>query len=460
MASEQIGSLASKSSEEIPTQGRKIVLLFLCSLAGIMYLDRICMAQAIKSIQQEFQLTNTHASYIAMAFTLSYGIFEIPTGRWGDQMGSRAVLTRISIWWSAFTALTGACWGFWSLLIVRFLFGAGEAGCYPNTARVLSKWFPVQEAGRAQGWVLTSAQIGAVLSPIVAAYLISQVGWRGSFVIFGAIGVVWAGIFWWWFRDDPAAHPAVNAAELMLIRQQLQHPHQGHGAVPWGLVFKNPSIWILGVIQICASFNSYFYFTWFSKYLMSGRGVPDLEAGGLASMALAGSAVGTFLGGYLANWISNTSQRPDQTRSITCGSCFVLAAGCLWASLQAESPRIMALWATMSCVCAFVTLPNWWSCAIGISGRHVGALFGLMNTMGVIGGMGSQYFFGRFTDWRKAQGYEGRAQWDPAFYVDIGIILFGALLWFVYRSIPVESSTESAESTAKLPDPDPTNNHE
>src|SRR5919197_5127949 len=106
------------------------------------------MAQAVAPIQRELDLTNTQISYVLMAFTLAYGLFEVPTGRLGDRHGSRAVLARIVVWWSAFTALTGTCTGFLSLLLVRFLFGAGEAGAYPNVARVIGRWYPPGERGR------------------------------------------------------------------------------------------------------------------------------------------------------------------------------------------------------------------------------------------------------------------------------------------------------------------------
>jgi ACS family glucarate transporter-like MFS transporter len=197
-----------------PTRARFVVLVLLCLLAGILYLDRICMSAAVDSIQADLGLTNRESSYVLMAFTLAYGLFEVPTGRWGDRIGARRVLTRISLWWSAFTALTGACTGLWTLVGVRFLFGAGEAGAYPNVARVLSRWFSDEERGRAQGLLLAASQIGGALAPFVAALLIQAIGWRWTFAAFGAIGAIWAAIFWWWFRDDPAVHPAVGTAEL------------------------------------------------------------------------------------------------------------------------------------------------------------------------------------------------------------------------------------------------------
>ena len=186
-------------------------------LSGILYLDRICIAQAVEPIQKELELSNTQTSYFLMAFTLAYGLFEIPTGRWGDQLGARRVLTRIAIWWSAFTALTGACTGLTTLIVVRFLFGAGEAGAFPNAARVMSRWFPDSERGRAQGILLAASQIGGATAPFLAALLIGRVGWRWTFVAFGSLGVFWAIGFWWWFRDEPSEHPSVNSFEADFI---------------------------------------------------------------------------------------------------------------------------------------------------------------------------------------------------------------------------------------------------
>src|SRR3954462_2377812 len=171
-----------------PPRARFVVLGVLCLLSGILYLDRICMSAALDSIQSDLALTNTQGGYVLMAFTLAYGLFEIPTGRWGDRIGGRRVLTRISLWWSVFTALTGACTGLWTLLGVRFLFGAGEAGAFPNVARVLSRWVPDEERGRVQGVLLAASSIGGAVAPFLAAVLIQRIGWRWTFVAFGALG--------------------------------------------------------------------------------------------------------------------------------------------------------------------------------------------------------------------------------------------------------------------------------
>uniref|UniRef100_A0A7C4QSI2 MFS transporter n=1 Tax=Schlesneria paludicola TaxID=360056 RepID=A0A7C4QSI2_9PLAN len=418
-----------------PTRTRYVVLLVLCLLAGILYLDRICIAAALDSIERDLHLTHTQSGYVLMAFTLAYGLFEVPTGRWGDRLGARRVLTRISLWWSAFTALTGACHHLWSLLTVRFLFGAGEAGAFPNVARVLSRWFPDSERGRAQGVLLAASQVGGALAPFLAALLIQQIGWRWTFVVFGSIGGVWAAGFWWWFRDDPAAHPAVNAAEAAEIGRRAASDNV-HAPIPWNLVLRNASIWCLGTIMTLASFNSYIYFSWFPKYLKAARNVGDLEAGLMASTVLALAALGTFLGGYLYDRLVLPAGLKG--RRLMGGSAFFAAAMLLGCALLSHDPWTAAGLTALSCFCTQSTQPLWWSCSIGISGRHVGALFGLMNSMGVVGAMGSQFLVGALADWFGEHGYSGRAQWDPIFHINLGVLCLAGLLWSGFRFVTVE----------------------
>jgi MFS transporter, ACS family, glucarate transporter len=429
-----------------PSRTRIGVLAFLCALAGILYLDRICLGTAAEDIQKEFttstfEFTNTHISYVHMAFTLAYGLFELPVGRWGDRMGARKVLTRITLCWSLFTALTGAATGLYSLIAVRFLFGAGEAGAYPNAARVLARWFPDQERGRAQGMLITCGQLGGALAPLVTSPLIKSIGWRWSFALFGLAGVFWGVAFWWWYRDDPEEHPGVNARELALIRTGAAALPKAHGAVPWNLVVRNPSIWILAGIIICSSFNSYFYFSWLNKYLVSARGVEKVWAGVLTSVVLGGSAMGTITGGWVADRILRTSPDADRTRRYLGSTCFALAALFLGLSVLSDSAEASCLMAAISCLCAFLMLPTWWSCATKISGKHTGAMFGLMNMLGVGGALCSQYFVGAYADWRKAEGYTGRSAWDGAFLVFIVVLLLAAFGWRCYRSVPVEKNS-------------------
>lgn len=420
-----------------PTRARFAVLSVLCALSGILYLDRICISAALDSIQADLGLTNTEGSYVLMAFTVAYGLFEVPTGRWGDRIGARRVLTRIALWWSAFTALTGACAGLWTLVAVRFLFGAGEAGAFPNAARVLSRWFPDEERGRAQGLLLAASSIGGALAPFLAAVLIQGIGWRWTFAAFGALGAAWAAGFWWWFRDDPAAHPAVGPAELAHIGRRATSGDV-HAAIPWAAVARNRSIASLGLIMALSSFNSYIYFSWYPKYLKAGRQIGPTEAGLMASTVLAFAAVGILAGGVAVDRVTRRGGGPAHWRPLGAGA-FLAAATLLGGALWARDPWAAALLAALSCFAAQATQPLWWSCAIGISGRHVGALFGLMNAVGVFGALASQFLVGALADWLGARGASGRAQWDPIFFIDAVVLLGAGATWATFRFVPVDS---------------------
>jgi MFS family permease len=411
------------------------VLGVLCLLSAILYLDRICIQAALPSIKEDLDLTNSEASYVLMAFTLAYGLFEVPTGRWGDRLGSRRVLTRISLWWSAFTALTGACTSVWVMVPVRLLFGAGEAGAFPNAARVLSRWFPDQERGRAQAIFVAASQVGGAAAPILAVLLIQGIGWRWTFAAFGSLGLFWAIGFHWWFRDEPGEHSAVNAAEVKYIGVNAASGNV-HAAIPWGLVVRNPSVWMLSCLMTLASFNSYIYFSWYQTYLISGRAVSEQDAGWMATLVLACSALGTYVGGQILDRV--ILGRGLARRRIMGGSALLLATLMLGCALLSKNAWLAAGFTALSCLATQSAQPLWWSCTTGISGKHVGALFGLMNSMGVFGAMTSQYLVGAIADYLGKQGFTGRAQWDPIFFINMGVLVAAGLFWSTLVHVPVE----------------------
>jgi MFS transporter, ACS family, glucarate transporter len=427
---ETIVTPSDSLTSEPATRVRYRVLGFLCSLSFILYLDRVCISKAVVPIQEELGLTHGQMSYVLGAFLVAYGLFEVPTGRWGDRFGSRGVLTRIVVWWSIFTALTGAATGLTMLVAVRFLFGAGEAGAYPNAARVIARWFPLGERGRAQGIMLTSAQIGGALAPTVAAYLIRGVGWRWSFFCFSLLGVIWAAAFYRWFRDDPAEHCAVNASESGLIADGTDQDAVEHDRpIPWRAICTSRNIWLLGVIQTCSAFFSYLYMSWYPTYLEQGRGVDAIEAGWLASLVLAGAAVGCLASGWMNDWLARVTRR-DPRRYRWYGLLGTLAAAAaLLVSVQVQSPTISSVWSAVAFLAAISQQATFWAVVTEIGGKHLGVVFGLVNSMGVPGAFVSTVFLGHFVDWMGAHGYSGREQWDPAFYLYGAVLLIGACCW-------------------------------
>src|SRR6185503_16572139 len=215
---------------ERPTCVRYGVLAFVCALSMITNLDRVCFGTVAPTLAGELSLGSVaDLKWAFTAFAIAYALFEIPTGWLGDVWGPRGTLLRIVIWWSLFTALTGAVGlnvgsyvigGLGTLVALRFLFGAGEAGAYPNITRAVHNWFPADQAATAQGWIWMSGRLMGGLTPMIWTLLVvgtawtpSRVTWRGAFASFGLMGVAWCVAFARFFRDHPHDHPSVNAAE-------------------------------------------------------------------------------------------------------------------------------------------------------------------------------------------------------------------------------------------------------
>lgn len=419
---------------------RGYVIVLLCTLGLVLYLDRVVMGQALKPIQDEFKLSNEQMAWVAIAFTIAYGLFEIPTGHWGDRIGPRRVLTRIVLWWSTFTVLTAGAWSFGSLVLVRFAFGAGEAGAYPNAARVIRRWFPPTERARVQGLLTGFSQIGAVLSPLLAQLIIAQYGWRWAFVTFGLVGAIWVAIFWFWFRDEPADHSSVSLQELDTIRAggaANAAPSETH-AFPWSkLNHRNP--WLLGFIIATASFVAYIYNTWYSKYLQSARGFDGNQASYAFAILQGTSAAGIFAGGWIGDHINRTGSRALNWRRLLGFTGLGTAATIQFFAHWSGIPWLCITLAATSLFIMYLHHASWWSTVIDTGGRsHTGALFGFCNGLGVVGGASAQYFFGWFADWRGRQGFTGRDQFDPAFMVCAVVLFCGACAWLAVREIPEE----------------------
>src|SRR5262249_25619663 len=231
-------------------------------------------------IIDDLQLSLLQMGVVFSAFTLAYSVFEIPSGWLGDVKGPRRVLTRIVLWWSAFTMLTGAARGLYSLVAIRFLFGAGEAGAFPNIARSFSRWFPVRERGRANGVMFLGSRIGGMLSAPIALLLVTRWGWRVSFVFFGALGIVWAAAWYLWYRDRPEEHPGANAEELAWIGQDprpdegVVPTHEGRASprTPWRALLTSRNLFAICAMYFAFGYGLYFYFTWLPTFLIKVLG--------------------------------------------------------------------------------------------------------------------------------------------------------------------------------------------
>jgi MFS transporter, ACS family, glucarate transporter len=378
------------------SRARFTLLRFAFALSVVTYLDRVCIATAATSIREELHLTAVQMGWVFSAFTLAYAIFEIPSGRLGDTIGPRKVLTRIVLWWSAFTMATGAAWSYTSLLIFRFLFGAGEAGAFPNASRSFSQWFPTRERGRAHGVIFMGTRLGGALAPPVAVALIAAVGWRASFWIFGTLGVFWAILWWRWFRDDPAKHPAVNAEELQIIRSGRTIGTDSQ-EIEWR-VLLNKNLLFICLTYFAFGYGLYFYLTWLQTYLREARGFSASEASFLASLVLLSGAAASIVGGFWTDhWVKRYGLRVGRcgvASTALVGSGLILAVAAV-----TRNSTVAALLIAVAAGVADLSISSAWAVCLDIGREFAGTVTGCMNTFANLGGAIAPIAMGYIVQW-------------------------------------------------------------
>jgi len=343
---------------------RRSVLGMLFLMVLIMYLDRLAIGVAAPRMQAELGLGPGQWGWVIGAFTLAYAAFEMPSGALGDRNGQRTVLTRIVVWWSAFTALTGAVTGLGPLLAVRFLFGAGEAGAFPNATGVVARWFPAGERARASSafWIATS--VGGVMTPLVVVPMLKAYGWRVPFVIFAVIGLVWAVVWQSWYRDP------VGTVDRK--------------AAPWGLMLRDRNFrWVL-VMYHCYCWGGYFYLSWIYTYLQTGRGLTEEQMKFASALPPLLGMAGILAGGFLSDGLA-------RRYGLRVGRCAVgapalIAAGVLMmaATVTKDNTWAVGLLAVGMGVLNMM-LPVAWAVCADVGGEHTGAVSGAMNTAGQLG---------------------------------------------------------------------------
>src|SRR5215470_343523 len=227
---------------------RHKVLILLGVVAVITYLDRVCIAVAGPRMQHDLDLSPSDWGWVVGIFAFAYAAFEIPTGSLADRYGPRKVLTRIVLWWSVFTSLTGFASSFLVLLAIRFFFGAGEAGAFPNFTSSISRWFPPASRARVLGTVLLTTQLGGALSPLLVVPIQARYGWRVSFYLFGVLGVLWALVWFRWYRDVPAEMPGIPQVELAEIDSS---PPSTHQPLAWSAAVRAKNFWLYLLQGFC-----------------------------------------------------------------------------------------------------------------------------------------------------------------------------------------------------------------
>jgi MFS family permease len=383
-----------------PTHVRYKVVALAVALAAITYFDRVCISTLAPEMMRELGLSRVQMSFVFSAFTLAYAAFEIPTAWWGQRVGTRRVLARIVLWWSAFTVATGFARSYSTLLLTRFLFGAGEAGAWPNATRTFSRWIPVHERGKVQGVFFMGAHLAGGLTPMLVTALLAFLSWRQVFWVFGALGVVWAIIWSSWFRDEPSEHPAVNAAERQLIEHGRASACAEHGG-DWNILLK-PRVLLLCLAYVSNSYGFYFLITWLPSYLEQQRGFDKGALSIFAGLPLLLSVMADLTGGWATDALTQRFGLRIGRAAIGVVA-YGIAALAMLAAAAGASFVLSAVLIAIAAASSMFTLAASWAACIDLGGRSSGVVSAAMNTTGQVAGVLSPIVLAllveRFDNW-------------------------------------------------------------
>ena len=407
------------SSTGKPTRVRYSVLALVIAVYFITYLDRVLLSNAMPVIQKQFKFSIETFGLIIGCYNWAYALFQIPGGWFGDRAGPRIALASVVVWWSVFTFLTGFSVSVTMMMVCLFLIGVGEAGAFPISNRALSRWMLPTERGIAQGTTHAGSRLASAAAPFLVATLIGAYGWHVPFFLFATVGLVWAAVWLWYYRDVPREHASVNAGEREKIEAALGAP-KSRQPIPWKLILSSRQMWTVAAMYFCYGYCLNMFLVWYPKYLESARGYTLKEMGFFASLPLAAGVIGDICGGVFSDLIIHKTGRIKFARQSVAIVGFLLAATCIPLAIHEPDRYLSALLFGCAVFGMELVVGNAWAVTLDIGGSFAGSCSAVMNTFGNIGGAIIATVTGFIV---KAYG------WDAAFYVVAALAVLGALLF-------------------------------
>jgi MFS family permease len=402
----------------------------------ITYMDRVVLSSAIPVMQKELGLSLVTMGWILTSFRTGYSLFQIPGGWLGDRFGPRRALSAIVTWWSIFTSATALCFNAASLLICQFLFGMGESGAFPIATRSLSRWMLPSERGLAQGLTHAGSRLGAAFAPPLVVALIVAYGWRSPFFVFSLLGIIWAAVWFFWYRDTPEEHSQVNQAEKDLIHTSMGGARSARSRhVPWRRILSSRTLWVLSLMYFCYGYCLSVYLDWFPTYLKDHRGYSLKQMGIYAALPRLAGTLGDLMGGWLSDLILRwTSNITVARQSVGITGFIIAAAGIIPATITHDPGTCVVF----SCIAFFgleLTVGVSWALPLDIAADYAGSASAVMNMCGNIGGAISPTILAYLVS-----GYG----WNVPFFVASGLCVLAALLF-----IKIDASRRIFPKTAQ-----------
>jgi len=400
---------------------RFVLVFFTFLLTVLLYVDRACISAAKGDISSDLGFSMTDFGWIMAVFTLGYALFQTPSGKLADTKGARGVIAGIVTIWSFLTAATGFAWNYVSMLVIRFLFGAGEAGAFPALAKVVYNWFPVSERGIIQGINFSGSRIGAAFAMPLVAWLIKEIGWRHTFLVFGVFGILFGVLWFLFFRNKPEEAGYVATSEMEYIKKHRQQSGPGaKKALPFGSIVKSGTMWKTMIQYICSNFTFYFALTWMYPYIQERFQLGLVEAGFYTSIPLIAGAVGNWLAGILVDAIYRNGKW-KLSRRLPAIIGFVLSAIGMIMVTQVSSPVLSVAFMALAVFGADMTLSPSWAFCIDIGRENAGAVSGTMNMAGNLGAFVTIIAFPYLFKWTN--------QYEPFFFICAGLSIVAIFMW-------------------------------
>lgn len=442
-----------------PTAVRYSVLALLALAAGSAYLTRHCLAVANTTIQTQLGINNEQMGVVLGAFALGYLLCQVPGGWLGNRIGTRGALSLLSVLWSTLTIWTAAAGSLAPLVASRFTFGLAQAGLVPVSAQIIKDWFPVQRRGIVSAVITVAMSLGGALTMELTALLLNVFDWRQVFRMYSVVGIVWAMVFYAWFRTRPEGHSWVNAAEKRLIRGEpsgggpqlsrsrqpkLNHARPSGAGSTAGPVTDRPSLLSINLSAICV--QSFFraagynlFVTFFPAFLEYAYGVSRGEAGRYAKWPLIGVIVGGLVGGLVVDRLLRETGNRWLSRSgvavTALGVTALLTYASSWTGSAGGLVIVIALGATFSGMAG----PATWAATIDIGGRNTAVISGIMNMAGCFAGVLVTPPLGRLIDAIKDHG----GDWNLVIYLHAAFYLAAAVSWLFVNTNRSRADDES-----------------
>jgi MFS family permease len=399
------------------------VLLLLCAMYFITYVDRVNVSTAAAQFGAELHLSHTEVGFVFSAFAYPYLVFQIIGGWVGDRFGPRRTLAVCAIIWAGATIMTGLAGGFVSLIVARLLLGLGEGATFPTATRAMSNWMPAEKRGFAQGTTHAASRIGNAVAPPLIVWLMIATSWRGAFIVTGVFSFLWAVVWIFYFRDNPRDHRRITDGECAKldsysgVKQRVP--------VPWGPLLGRMAP--VTAVYFCYGWVLWLFLGWIPQYFLHNYHMQLGKSALFASSVFFAGVLGDWLGGSVTDRILRRSKNLRLARNVMVGVCMLLTLLSLAPIMLVSNMSITLAAACLSGGFFFneMTIGPMWAVPMDIAPKHAGTASGIMNSGSALAAIISPVVGGWLID--------RSGNWNLPFIVSMVLMAAGIVLSFTMR---------------------------